>query len=65
MFQVLIFSQMTRMLDLIEDFCEIQQYDFCRLDGKTNIDDRRDSVSLPKVDMLLNIVERCLISFSK
>lgn len=42
--KVLIFSQMTRMLDLIEDFCEIQQYDFCRLDGKTNIDDRRDSM---------------------
>ncbi|BFZ13495.1 hypothetical protein BsWGS_16534 [Bradybaena similaris] len=43
--RVLIFSQMTRMLDLIEDFCYIRKYDFCRLDGSTRVDDRRDSMN--------------------
>ncbi|CAG5134454.1 unnamed protein product, partial [Candidula unifasciata] len=44
--RVLIFSQMTRMLDLIEDFCYIRKYDFCRLDGSTHVDDRRDSMNV-------------------
>uniref|UniRef100_A0A0B7AEL0 Helicase ATP-binding domain-containing protein n=1 Tax=Arion vulgaris TaxID=1028688 RepID=A0A0B7AEL0_9EUPU len=44
--RVLIFSQMTRMLDLIEDFCQIRKHDFCRLDGSTHVDDRRDSMNL-------------------
>ena len=43
--QVLIFSQMTRLLDLIEDYCQIRKYDFCRLDGATNIEDRKENVS--------------------
>ncbi|XP_035824753.1 lymphocyte-specific helicase isoform X2 [Aplysia californica] len=44
--RVLIFSQMTRMLDLIEDFCQLRGYGFCRLDGSTNVDDRRDSMNV-------------------
>jgi SNF2 family DNA or RNA helicase len=43
---VLIFSQMTKMLDLLEDFCVLRKYDYCRLDGSMNINDRRDSVSV-------------------
>ena len=44
MSQVLIFSQMTKMLDLLEDFCVLRGYGHCRLDGAMNINDRRDSV---------------------
>uniref|UniRef100_A0A2C9K9L1 Helicase C-terminal domain-containing protein n=1 Tax=Biomphalaria glabrata TaxID=6526 RepID=A0A2C9K9L1_BIOGL len=41
---VLLFSQMTRMLDLIQDFCHIRGYGYCRLDGSDNIDDRKESM---------------------
>ncbi|RUS80578.1 hypothetical protein EGW08_011672, partial [Elysia chlorotica] len=44
--QVLIFSQMTRLLDLIEDHCQIRGYDFCRLDGATNIEDRKENMEV-------------------
>ncbi|KAH9499746.1 hypothetical protein Btru_077717 [Bulinus truncatus] len=42
--RVLLFSQMTRMLDLIEDFCHLRGYKYCRLDGSTNIDDRKENM---------------------
>lgn len=38
--RVLIFSQMTRMLDILEDYCLWRQYQYCRLDGKTPHEDR-------------------------
>ena len=31
--RVLIFSQMTRLLDILEDYCVIRGYDHCRIDG--------------------------------
>ncbi|XP_076455656.1 lymphoid-specific helicase-like isoform X2 [Babylonia areolata] len=43
--KVLIFSQMTKMLDLLEDFCVLRHYGYCRLDGAMNIHDRRDSMA--------------------
>ena len=33
--RVLIFSQMTRMLDILEDYCLWRDYEYCRLDGQT------------------------------
>lgn len=38
--QVLIFSQMTKMLDILEDYCITKQYSYCRIDGDTDIDER-------------------------
>ena len=38
--QVLIFSQMTTMLDILEDYCHLRDYKFCRLDGTTDIYER-------------------------
>lgn len=38
--RVLIFSQMTRTLDIIEDYCHIRNYQYCRIDGNTNAIDR-------------------------
>lgn len=38
--RVLIFSQMTRMLDILEDYCVWRQYQYCRLDGQTPHEDR-------------------------
>jgi superfamily II DNA or RNA helicase len=39
--RVLIFSQFTSMLDILEDYCELREYQFVRLDGETNRVKRR------------------------
>ena len=31
--RVLIFSQMTRLLDILEDYCLYRGYQYCRIDG--------------------------------
>lgn len=38
--QVLIFSQMTRMLDIIEDYCTYKGYNTCRIDGDSTLEQR-------------------------
>lgn len=38
--QILIFSQMTRMLDILEDYCFFRGYKTCRIDGDTSLEDR-------------------------
>ena len=38
--RVLIFSQMTRLLDILDDYCSMREHDFCRIDGQTSCDDR-------------------------
>ena len=40
--RVLIFSQMTRMLDILEDYLRAKQYLYCRIDGSTD-GEARDS----------------------
>ncbi|KAJ3413204.1 hypothetical protein HDV05_008338 [Chytridiales sp. JEL 0842] len=43
--KVLIFSQMTRMLDIIADWFEfIKGWKFCRIDGNVTIDERRKQI---------------------
>ncbi|VDD97846.1 unnamed protein product, partial [Enterobius vermicularis] len=42
--RVLIFSQMSRMLDLLEDYCWWRGYPYCRLDGQTAHADRQKSI---------------------
>uniref|UniRef100_A0A915MIE9 Uncharacterized protein n=1 Tax=Meloidogyne javanica TaxID=6303 RepID=A0A915MIE9_MELJA len=42
--RVLIFSSMTRMLDILEDFCWWRGYQYCRLDGQTPHEDRQQSI---------------------
>lgn len=34
--RVLLFSQMTRVLDILEDFCTMRHHSFCRIDGSTS-----------------------------
>lgn len=36
---------MTKMLDILEDYMQRKKYQFFRLDGSSNIADRRDMVS--------------------
>ncbi|GBG88593.1 hypothetical protein CBR_g48123 [Chara braunii] len=42
--RVLIFSQMTRLLDILEDYCMLRRYQYCRIDGNTSGDDRESSI---------------------
>mmetsp|Transcript_23933 Transcript_23933/g.42618 ORF Transcript_23933/g.42618 Transcript_23933/m.42618 type:complete len:723 (-) Transcript_23933:180-2348(-) len=42
--RVLIFSQMTRMLDIMEDYCLYRGYRYCRIDGNTSGDDRENAI---------------------
>ncbi|KAG6380533.1 SNF2 family DNA-dependent ATPase [Boletus reticuloceps] len=38
--RVLIFSQMSRVLDILEDYCLFRGFRYCRIDGSTAHDDR-------------------------
>jgi len=38
--RVLIFSQMSRVLDILEDFCVFRGHKYCRIDGSTAHEDR-------------------------
>jgi len=54
--RVLIFSQMTRMLDILEDYCMWRGYQYCRLDGQTLHEDRQaqiDAYNMPDSDKFI------------
>ncbi|XP_024526017.1 probable chromatin-remodeling complex ATPase chain isoform X2 [Selaginella moellendorffii] len=42
--RVLIFSQMTRLLDILEDYCIYRTYQYCRIDGKTSGEEREAAI---------------------
>ncbi|TPX53876.1 hypothetical protein PhCBS80983_g06120 [Powellomyces hirtus] len=42
--RVLLFSQMSRMLDILEDYCVFRGYEYCRIDGQTPHEDRVSSI---------------------
>ncbi|XP_031332867.1 chromatin-remodeling complex ATPase chain Iswi-like [Photinus pyralis] len=42
--RVLIFSQFTRMLDILEDYCFLRQYKYCRFDGTSDLEERQDQI---------------------
>ncbi|KAJ2814829.1 chromatin remodeling complex Adenosinetriphosphatase, partial [Coemansia furcata] len=42
--RVLIFSQMSRVLDILEDYCMFRGYKYCRLDGSTDHEERVESI---------------------
>jgi len=42
--RVLIFSQMTRILDILEDYCIYRQHAYCRIDGATSTTDREAAI---------------------
>ena len=42
--RVLVYSQMTRMIDILEDFMVYRRHKYIRLDGSSRISERRDMV---------------------
>ena len=43
--RVLLYFQMTKMIDLMEEYLTYRNYKYCRLDGSTKLEDRRDTVA--------------------
>jgi SWI/SNF-related matrix-associated actin-dependent regulator of chromatin subfamily A member 5 len=43
--QVLVFSGFTTMLDILEDYCNFREHNYCRLDGNTDLNDREDQIA--------------------
>lgn len=43
--RVLIFSQFTMMLDIVERYLEIRKHGYCRLDGSTAVEERQDMIN--------------------
>jgi hypothetical protein len=48
--RVLIFSQMTKLIDLLENFLRYRRYKYARLDGQTALSARRDLVKTFQTD---------------
>lgn len=42
--RVVLFSQFTSMLDILEDYLNWREYKYCRLDGNTKYDERAESI---------------------
>ncbi|GLE02985.1 hypothetical protein PINS_up011864 [Pythium insidiosum] len=42
--KVLIFSQMTKVLDILQDYMELRGFSFCRLDGSTDMQSRKSQM---------------------
>ena len=43
-FKVLIFSQMTRLMNILDDFLRFRGYKYSRIDGQTSANDREDRI---------------------
>lgn len=42
--KILIFSQMTRLLDILDDYLRFREYKYCRIDGQTSANDRETRI---------------------
>jgi len=43
-FKVLIFSQMTRLLNILDDYIRFRGFKYCRIDGQTSASDREERI---------------------
>ena len=41
----ILFSCFTTMLDILEDYCNMRGYKYCRLDGSTELEDRETQIN--------------------
>jgi len=44
--RVLLFTQMTRILDILEDYLVMRKFKYCRIDGNTSYDIREESIEV-------------------
>lgn len=45
-FKVLIFSQMTRLLNILDDYLRFRGFKYCRIDGQTSASDREERIDM-------------------
>uniref|UniRef100_T1J3S6 Proliferation-associated SNF2-like protein n=1 Tax=Strigamia maritima TaxID=126957 RepID=T1J3S6_STRMM len=43
--KALMFSQMTSLLDFLQDYCELREYKYSILDGRMNLDERKENIN--------------------
>jgi len=43
--RVLLFTQMTRILDILEDYLVMRQFEYCRIDGNTDYEQREERIN--------------------
>lgn len=43
--RVLLFTQMTRILDILEDYLVMRQFQYCRIDGNTDYEKREEDIN--------------------
>lgn len=43
-FFFVLWVKMTRLLDILEDYCQYRDYDYCRIDGNTSGEDRESAI---------------------
>lgn len=55
---MLIFSQMTKMLDVLEDFCENEGYKYERIDGSITGQARQDAIDRFNGSFLNKFIEK-------
>lgn len=61
-FQVLLFSQMTRMLDILMDYCQLRDFNFSRLDGSMSYSEREKNVRLQlKTFLIFEVMFKIMI----
>ncbi|TRY63163.1 hypothetical protein TCAL_10825 [Tigriopus californicus] len=53
--KILIFSQMTKMLDILGDYLELKKYKFSRLDGSMQFEDRQANIDSFNEDPSVNV----------
>lgn len=56
--QVLIFSQMTSLLNVIEDYLILRNWKYCRIDGTTKIDERQRQMDVFNAEKTANAGKR-------
>ena len=63
--QILLYSQMTRMLDILEEYMMLRQYSYCRIDGSVAQVERENQVSnSPCFHLLASLPVGALLSSS-
>ncbi|PVU89778.1 hypothetical protein BB560_006273 [Smittium megazygosporum] len=53
--RALLFSQMTKMIDILEYYLNFRKYKFCRIDGSVAHDERRRQINAFNIDPKINL----------
>lgn len=63
--RVLIFSQMTRLLDILEDYMLMRKWQYCRIDGSTDGTDRESQIDDFNKPNSSKVRERAIVAHTR